>query len=44
MLTSMSYPYVIRWIATVISLLFGIRKLYRWLRKKFRNKRKTTAK
>ncbi|WP_019532980.1 hypothetical protein [Paenibacillus ginsengihumi] len=35
---------VLRWIAAILSLAFGIRKLYRLLRKKFRNKRKPTAK
>ncbi|MFB0846571.1 hypothetical protein [Paenibacillus oleatilyticus] len=34
---------VLRWIVTVLSLAFGIRKLYRWMRRKFRNKRKPTA-
>ncbi|GMX66255.1 hypothetical protein Elgi_55270 [Paenibacillus elgii] len=34
---------VLRWIVTVLSLVFGIRKLYRWTRRKFRNKRKPTA-
>ncbi|WP_301292752.1 hypothetical protein [Paenibacillus tyrfis] len=33
---------VLRWIVTVLSLVFGIRKLYRWTRRKFRNKRKPT--
>ncbi|WP_282435682.1 hypothetical protein [Paenibacillus sp. SZ31] len=34
---------VIRWIAAILSLVLSIRKLYRWLRKKFRNKRKPTS-
>lgn len=35
---------VLRWTVTILSLVFGIRKLYRWARRKFRSKRKTTAK
>ncbi|EGL15751.1 hypothetical protein HMPREF9413_5189 [Paenibacillus sp. HGF7] len=31
---------VLRWIVTLLSLVLGIRKLYRWVRRKFRNKRK----
>ncbi|MHA7584640.1 hypothetical protein ACX12E_30275 [Paenibacillus vandeheii] len=34
---------VIRWVAAILSLLLSIRKLYRWLRKKFRSKRKPTS-
>ncbi|MDN4078853.1 hypothetical protein ACT3XG_24410 [Paenibacillus polymyxa] len=34
---------VLRWMVTLLSLVFSIRKLYRWLRRKFRNKRKPTA-
>ncbi|WP_281170078.1 hypothetical protein [Paenibacillus pinihumi] len=35
---------VLRWIVTILSLAFSIRKLYRWTSRKVRNKRKTTAK
>ncbi len=31
---------VLRWVAATLSLVFGVRKLYRWLRRKFRKKRK----
>ncbi|WP_167346975.1 hypothetical protein [Paenibacillus jamilae] len=34
---------VLRWMVTLLSLVFSVRKLYRWLRRKFRNKRKPTA-
>ncbi|MFD0712676.1 hypothetical protein [Paenibacillus sp. GCM10027626] len=35
---------VLRWIAAVLSLVLGIRKLYRWLKRKFRkNKQEPTA-
>ncbi|MFX3650794.1 MAG: hypothetical protein ACE3K2_23990 [Paenibacillus sp.] len=34
---------VIRWIAAILSIVLSGRKLYRWLRKKFRNKRKPTS-
>ncbi|MFD0716604.1 hypothetical protein [Paenibacillus macerans] len=35
---------VLRWIAAILSLVFGIRKLFRWLKRKFRkNKQKPTA-
>ncbi|MDU8673662.1 hypothetical protein [Paenibacillus polymyxa] len=27
---------VLRWMVTLLSLVFSIRKLYRWLRRKFR--------
>lgn len=34
---------VIRWIAAILSIVLSGRKLYRWLRKKFRSKRKPTS-
>ncbi|WP_256863808.1 MULTISPECIES: hypothetical protein [unclassified Paenibacillus] len=34
---------LIRWIAAILSLVLSIKKLYRWLRKKFRSKRKPTS-
>ncbi|MGO4532959.1 hypothetical protein AB4Z30_28075 [Paenibacillus sp. 2TAF8] len=34
---------VIRWVAAILSIVLSGRKLYRWLRKKLRNKRKPTS-
>ncbi|MDQ0167717.1 hypothetical protein [Bacillus horti] len=35
---------VLRWLAAVLSLVLGFRKLYRWLKRKFRrNKQKPTS-
>ncbi|WP_263621333.1 hypothetical protein [Paenibacillus gallinarum] len=33
---------ILKWIATLLSLAFSIRKLYRWIRRKI-NKQKPTA-
>ncbi|WP_276539767.1 hypothetical protein [Paenibacillus polysaccharolyticus] len=34
---------VIRWIAAILSIVLSGRRLYRWLRKKLRNKQKPTS-
>ncbi|MFT9367971.1 hypothetical protein [Paenibacillus polymyxa] len=39
MVTLVSCYDVLRWMVTLLSLVFSIRKLYRWLRRKFWNKR-----
>jgi len=31
---------VLRWFATCLSLVLGIRKIYRWMRRKFRKQAK----